>query len=311
MGGLSGYVSREFHYVMTDLINDYDWRQMDTVQLLSGPGRIKDKLLSRFGEVPEVILFWKGYEFLPAQFSAISALDCHKMIFADDLHSWDEQMRLRKLVSFGLCKTILCSCAYLWPRFYPELVGAKRVVWIPHSASPDFFVAYNQSPENSVFLSGAVNDLYPLRQKVKEMHSRRAHSIVYHPHLGYHCGYDHARDENVGRGYAEKINRCRAAFTDSLVYGYVVAKYFEIPSTGALLLADDTVSEPLRRLGFIENEHYLPVSMDSLEDRIQYVLDEANHEELDHVRRAGQDLVRGKHTTRDRARSINEACCVF
>lgn len=311
MRALSGYISREFHYVMTDLMNDYDWRQIDALQLLNAPGNIKDKLLNTFGELPEVILFWEGYELLPARFSDIYRLDCHKLIFADDLHWWSEQMRLRKLVSFGLCETILSPYAYLWPKFYPELAGAKRVVWIPHSASPDFLVAYNQSPENSLLLSGAVSQHYPLRQQVKELHAQQAYSIIYHGHPGYHCGYDHKGDENVGRGYAEKINRYRAGFTDSLIYGYVVAKYFEIPATGALLLADDAVSGPLKKLGFIENEHYLPVSKENLEERVQYVLDEANHEELDVIRRAGQELVQSSHKTSDRARSINEVCSVF
>lgn len=311
LGALSGYVSREFHYVMTDLINDHEWRQIDALQLLNGRGSIKDELLNTFGELPEVILFWEGYDLLPARFSDIYRLDCHKVIFADDLHWFNEQTRLRKLVSFGLCETVLSSYAYLWTRFYPELAGAKRVVWIPHSASPDFMVAYNQSPENSILLSGALSEHYPLRRQMKELHAQRAYSIIYHRHPGYHCQYDHQGNENVGRGYAEKINRSRAGFTDSLIYGYVVAKYFEIPATGALLLADDAVSGPLQKLGFIENEHYLPVSKENLEERIQYVLDEANHGALDQVRRAGQELVRSRHKTSDRARSINEVCSVF
>jgi hypothetical protein len=88
----------------------------------------------------------------------------------------------------------------------------------------------------------------------------------------------------------------------------VVAKYFEIPATGALLLADDAVSGPLRELGFVEYKHYLPVSQENLEERIQYVLDESNHEELDEIRRNGQQLVWERHKTTDRARQISQEC---
>src|SRR5260370_32940446 len=112
-------------------------------------------------------------------------------------------------------------------------------------------------------------------QQLKELPEEHAYSISYHPHAGYHCQYDHEANENVGRGYAEKITRYRAAFTDSLIYGYVVAKYFEIPATGALLVADDAVSGPLKELGFKENRHYFPVSKENLEERIKYVLDKA------------------------------------
>jgi len=311
MRALSGYVSREFYYVMTDLINDYGWKQIDAMQLFNAGGAMKDELLNTLGELPEIILFWEGYEFLSARFSDIDRLKCHKLIFADDLHWWNEQMRLQKLVSFGLCETILSPYAYLWEDFYPELAGGKQVVLIPHSASPDFIVGYNQSPENSILLSGAVSPHYPLRRQLKELHAERVYSISYHPHPGYHCQYDHPANENVGRGYAERINRFRAAFTDSLIYGYVVAKYFEIPATGALLVADDAVSGPLKDLGFTANEHYFPVSKENLEDGIKYVLDKANHEELDEIRRSGQELVRSSHKTSDRARHINEVASVL
>lgn len=308
LGALGGYVSREFHYVMTELINHYDWKHIDSWALSNAPGSFRDKLLNMVGELPSSILFWEGYEFLPNYASEISRLDCQKIIFADDLHWWNDRMRLSRVISFALCDTVLSTYGYLWPKFYPELAGAKRVVWIPHSASQDFTVDYNANPENSIFLSGAVSRHYPLREQVKALHAQSAYSIIHHQHPGYHCQYDYNRNENVGRGYAEKINRYRTGFTDSLIYGYIVAKYFEIPATGSLLLADDAVSEPLKELGFIENEHYLAVSKENLEEKVRYVLDEANHDELDEIRKAGQKLVWTRHKTSERARSINEVC---
>jgi hypothetical protein len=143
---------------------------------------------------------------------------------------------------------------------------------------------------------------------MKILHEQRAYPIAQLDHPGYQRPYDYDENEEVGRGYAENINRHRAAFTDSLIYKYVVAKYFEIPATGALLLADDAVRRPLGDLGFIEHEHYLPVSKETLEERVRYVLDERNHEELDAVRSRGQELVRARHKTSDRARQIDETC---
>jgi len=105
-----------------------------------------------------------------------------------------------------------------------------------------------------------------------------------------------------------KINNYRAAFTDSSVFKYVVAKYFEIPATGALLLADDSVSVALEQLGFVEHEHYVPVSEETLEEKIRFVLDERNHEELDKIRRRAQQLVLACHKTSNRASQIDVAC---
>ena len=306
---LRGYVSREFFYVMKELIGKYGWRQMETGSLRDGRWTMRELILREFGELPEVILFWEGYDTLALHALNFRQLDCKRYILADDLHWSGELMRQKKLVSFAFCHAVLSTYAYAWGKFYPALAGVKRVVWVPHSASPDFMIPYNAEPENSVLLSGAVSVHYPLRRLLKSLHERGVRGIAYRPHPGYHCRHDYQQqDGDVGRGYALRINGHRAAFTDSLSFNYVVAKYFEIPATGALLLADDSVSGPLERLGFIKDQHYVPVSKENLEERIRYVLDERNRSEVDEIRRRGQELVWARHKPSDRARQINEVC---
>jgi hypothetical protein len=305
---LRTYVTREFYYTIRELISTHRWRHIETHELRNGPGTIRDKLIDELGEFPESILFWEAYELLTGHANDIYRLDCRKSILTDDLHCYDKQMRQAKSVSFALCDTILSANASLWNTFYPEFCGTKKVVWVPHSASPDFLLPYNPSPENSILLSGAIDGYYVLRQQMKALHAQGSYPIAYHPHPGYYTGYDYENDQSIGSGYAKIINRYRAAFADSLVFRYVVAKYFEIPATGALLFADDAVSGPLRALGFIENKHYFPVSKENLEERVQYVLDARNHEELDEIRRSGQKLVWERHKTVDRAGQINEEC---
>jgi hypothetical protein len=307
---LRTYVTREFYHTLSELISNYGWRHVETYKLWNGPGTISEKLINEFGELPESILFWEAYELLWARAGDIYRLDCRKSILTDDMHWWDEPMRMRQSLSFGLCHTVLTTNGNIWDSLYPEFRGTKKVVWVPHSASPDFLLPYNRHPENSILLSGAISRHYLLRQQMKALHAQGSHSIVYHPHPGYATGYDYENNHNVGRGYAKTINKHRAAFTDSLIFKYVVAKYFEIPATGALLFADDAVSGPLSALGFIENRHYVPVSKENLEERVEYVLDERNHEELDEIRRNGQKLVWERHKTADRARQINEECSV-
>ena len=197
-------------------------------------------------------------------------------------------MRQSKSVGFALCDMVLSTYGYTWDKFYPEFAGTKRVVWIPHSASPDFMRPYNGCPENSILLSGSMSDYYyPLRQQMLTLYVQGSYAISYHGHPGYYCGYDHETNEDIGRGYAEKINSL------------------------ALLFADEGVTGPLKELGFVENSHYLPVSKENLEEKVQYILDERNHEELDEIRRRGQELVWERHKTSDRARQIDEACSAW
>jgi glycosyl transferase family 1 len=305
---LRTYVTREFYYVMAELMSTYGWKHIETSRLWLGAGTIRDKLLREFGELPETILFWESYEFLEAHASEINRLDFHKCFMTDDLHWWDLSLKRIKSISFALCDTVLATYAYIWNSFYPEFCRTKRLAWIPHSASPDFMLQYNECPENSILLSGALTRHYPLRQQMMNLFTQHSYRIAYHHHPGYHCGYDYAHNEDIGRGYARKINSYRAGFTDSLIYNYLVAKHFEIPATGALLLADNAVGGWLGKLGFIEYKHYVPVSKQDLAEKIQYVLDERNHDELDEIRRRGQQLVWERHKTADRAKAIHTAC---
>ena len=305
---LRTYVSREFYHVMRALITDFNWLHVDTRELWDASRNIIDTLLQPGHELPEVILFWEGYELLTARAREIQRLPCRKAILADDLHWWDAEMRKRKTVGFALCDTVISTVGYAWNRLYPEFAGTKKIVWVPHSASPDFMVPYNPNAENAIFVSGAYGNYYPLRDRIRELSQEGAYAIVCQDHPGYYTGYDYDRNEAVGRGYAMKINHYRAGFTDSSKFHYVLAKYFEIPATGALLVGDDSVSGPLRQLGFIQDEHYVAVSAENLEEKVRFVLDERNHEQLDQIRRRGQELVWDRHKSIDRARQIDAAC---
>jgi hypothetical protein len=272
------------------------------------PGSLKNKLIGRLGRLPEVLLVWGGYDFTAAHQEALMKLECYKGYFVEDLHNRGRDERSLTCSAFELCDVIFAAYANVFSDFYPEVARRKRVVWVPHSASPLFRLAFNDRAENAIFLSGAINNVYPLRQQMKALCSKLAGSIVCHPHPGYHCGYDYEHDPRVGKGYAQKINSYRAGFTDALVYKYLVGKHFEIPSCGALLLAERAVGDGLRELGFVEDVHYISVSSEDMEEKIEYVLNERNHPELDRIRRKGQALVWERHTTSERAKLINDVC---
>ena len=302
------YVSRELYFVQHDLIETHGWRHIESNQIWQRPGTLEHKLRSTVGEVPETIVFWEAYELVYRHARDMQRLKCRKFFFADDLHAWNRRMREIKVVVFAVSDVVLTTYAYCWSRLYPEL-KSKQVVWVPHSASTDFMLPFDANAENVVFLSGAINEAYPLRQRMLKLHRERAYAIDYLSHPGYYCGYDYQRDARIGRGYAERIQRCRVGFADSVVpHGYVVAKFFEIPATGALLLADDSVSRQLSELGFERERHYVSVTQENLEKQLEYVLDEKHHDELDQIRINGQALVRERHKTSDRARQINDVC---
>jgi hypothetical protein len=296
------YVSREFAYIMRELIAVHRWQHLE-FSALSG-GSMHEKIARHCGELPEVILFWGGEEFLCGHEHQVKELNTAKWFVADDLHH--HGMRDLREKAFLLCDTVLSTYADRFADFFPEVAQTRRVVWLPHSASPDFALPVNPAPRNALFLSGAISNVYPLRERLNALMESGCKEIVRHEHPGYHCEYDYAADNRVGRAFARRIWEHRAAFTDCLVYRYTVAKHFEIPATGALLVADFAAKEPLEKLGFFPDVHYFPVSNENLEDRLRYLFCEEHHSEVDRIRRKGHALVLERHRTSDRVKLIND-----
>ena len=304
---LDGYVSREFALIIRELVTFFGWHHLEP---RGGPGVLRpDALVARLGRVPDVILLWEEYDLAVRLARDRQSLGCRTAVFADDLHWRSDRERFAKLTAFLFCVIfVLAAYADRFAEHFPEAARVARVVWVPHSASPAFFLSANTNPENAVVLSGAVNRHYPLRQVLAALCETGGVAVVLQKHPGYHCRFDHAVDTSVGPGYAKALNRYRAAFTDGGVYRYLVAKCFEIPATGALLLADRALGPSLRLQGFIDGEHYIGVSVNDLEDRVREVLEPARYPSLDAVRLRAQELVRDRHTTGQRARLIDETC---
>jgi hypothetical protein len=292
---------------MRELLDRHGWRHVEPWVLGQYPELLREKLIEHAGGIPDVILFWETYEHLNLLEPRLRDLGCRIALFVDDLHVLGdlEHQRPPKARALELCDVVLASYGYAFERHYPELAG-KRVEWVPHAASPDFCLELEPAPQKAVLLSGFVSAHYPLRMQLKRLYDAGRAGIEFLPHPGYYENYDYNSDARIGTGYARAIHQRLVGFTDPTVLDYVVAKYFEIPATGALLLAGDSVRQPLEELGFAGGRDYLPVSEENLEEQLEYVLDDRNRERIDDIRREGQTLVQARHTTRDRAAQIDE-----
>ena len=302
------YVTREAYHIMTELIERYGWIHVETEHLTSQPHSLRDRMRERCGALPDVVLFWEGYHLVTSAFLQLFQASFRVVIYCEDLHWFHAEMRAMKMLALTVADLILASYAPVFDRFFPEVAAAKRVVWVPHAASPEFMMPLNESAENVIFLSGMINDYYPLRQRLKALADDTELHIVEHPHPGYQCHHDHETSGAVGAGYARRINVSRAAFTDASKFNYLLAKFLEIPATGSLLLGDAAAERELSQLGFREQVHYIPVADSTLESELRYILDARNHAELDEVRRRGQQLIWARHKTSDRAKLIDEVC---
>ena len=243
---LDHYVSREFSFIIRDLIQSYGWNHIEVNTLHSRPGPLAEKLKQELDGMPEVILIWGASWFITDNSEQIERLDCLKALVADDLH-WGHQDERRwgQSLTYMIVDLVFSTYGYVLYEFYPEVRDFSRCIWLPHSASPDFLLPFNPEAENTLLLSGAISGVYPLREKVKALCDSGGIRIFHHSSPGLWDHYDNDADRRVGQGYGRLINRCRAAFTDCSIYRYTVAKHFEIPAAGALLLAERAIAGPL------------------------------------------------------------------
>jgi hypothetical protein len=299
---LQRYVSREL-WITFSLLGAHGWSVAETTQLPHGDRAVADFLCRHAGGWPDVVLFWESYPALTRCASPLAGSGTRIYVMIDDLHRNHEAMD----EALDAADVVLAAYAPRISEYRPR-VESSRVIWMPHAAGPDFLMPVEESPSPVVFVSGAMAASYPLRLSMRALAERRPELAQLHAHPGYECSFDYSSDDRVGRGYALAIRECLAAFTDALSHQYIVAKHFEIPATGALLIADRAVAPQLAMLGFIDGEHYVSASNSDLEPIVEHVLDRRNSEEIDAIRRRGHALVHARHTTLHRAQQIDAVC---
>jgi spore maturation protein CgeB len=92
-----------------------------------------------------------------------------------------------------------------------------------------------------------------------------------------------------------------AVASSSSIYNYVVAKYFEIPSSGALLIGQ--YSPDIDRLGFNDINCLLFTKENFIEKLNHY---RNNPEKYLEIRKAGRELIKERHKISDRVRLIRK-----
>ncbi|HEY0157934.1 MAG TPA: glycosyltransferase [Thermoanaerobaculia bacterium] len=300
---LSQYVSRELWWTFTHLRAHHGWRLVETAHLPSNGNELEEVLERLAGGWPDTILFWESYVQAARYGQEFLDRGTRLYVMTDDLHHRRNGMERALLLADGVLSSYAPRLDQFWPRVDPA-----RVTWMPHAAGPDFLLPMNESPRPVVFVSGAMGEAYPLRRAMRELALRRPGLAVVHEHPGYDLTFDHGNDPRVGRGYALAMQSCLAGFTDALVHQYVVAKHFEIPATGALLVADRVVAPQLADLGFIDGVHYVSATAEDLEPIVERALDPRFRDEVEAIRRRGHALVHARHTVEHRARAIERLC---
>lgn len=306
------YLRRCYRLPM-DRLQSQGWTFIQPGDIVGG---FRQYFIDQYKTIPEILLFWSyNYKiFLMWDIIYLHSQDILnekywlKCVYLDDIHTplsapFDMQ---RKFV-FQNFDLILTPGAALFKKFYPE-IATHKVLSVPHFVNHDFLVGFNSQPLNRILLSGVMDKYYyPFRHMLYTLANHHKYPIDV-----LKSSDKPSQDLSYGKSYILKLNEYLAAFATSgnRNLPYVVAKFFEIPASGALMLAhDELVKTQLLKLGFKANVHYISITHQNLHAVLGFVLNPRNRHFIDKIRRQGYDFVWKYHTSHNRADMIDALCC--
>ena len=194
----------------------------------------------------------------------------------------NEICRKGKLQVFNRCNLIVSTSHEFFQKKYPQFMSK-------HYFMPKYFAPHehysnlklNETPIMKCMVSGAAAPkFYPLRNFL----IKNGKGLI-------------VRGKRFkGKSYANLLHSYFCCATSSSIYNYALTKYYEIPATGSLLIADE--SKDLKRVGFIPNKHYVPITKANAIGKIKHCLE--NPEDYMDIRKNGMKYVHENHSLKNR-----------
>ena len=289
------HITHIFDY-LTSLSNtkyfyiDYD----EFIFHLSNIENLNKFFISKFNKIPKYIISYSGVSKFNPFYKIINQLT--KLIFIiDDIHH-AKSVRTPRIPVIKNSEIIFCTYSYQFEKW--GLPKPKNLYFFPHSCR--WICDYNDNPINKILISGRISDIYPDR--------KFAYSYaVNNPDIfdSLKCNFNYRlNDEDInynsqliyGEKYYKYLNKYLCCFVDT-ARDYILAKIFEICGSGSLLLCMDTnVKNIMKELGFIENINYISCSKNNFDEKIKYITNKDNIDNINLIRKNGYLLIKNNHT---------------
>lgn len=286
----SKLLDKSFYYLEEELakvVNLTLWRK---------PGHIS-YILQQLSTRPDFILLLNDIDKdMSPMIKGLANTNIPTGLFVNDVHRFTNLRR--NYIAKNNINYLFTAVRDKFIETYPEFTN--KMEWFPHFVNIELCKDYGLKKDINLLMMGAVNDYYPLRQKIVESYKGDA-DFVYHSHPGYRK-FD-GKEENpnfIGQKYALEINRAKIIFTCPSVLNYPVTKYFEALACKTLLLAP-TFNE-LEDLGFIPGFHFVSIGEDDFKEKAAYFL--TSEEERQKIVNQGYNFIRQRHSVKLRTEQL-------
>ena len=216
-----------------------------------------------------------------------------------DIHGWD----MNKIST-----DLILPYAYCYNTFNYRPRSNKY--FFPHCVK--YNIEFNKNSINKILVSGRGRKntyRYPMRVFMYALSLKDDRIEYFKPDHSYREDIDKCEQITCGENFIKKLNQYRVCFSDDSTphSPYIVCKFVEILSSGALLLASLNYTQSyFAKMGFIDGEHYISISKEDYNEKIEYIFDEKNREEIDKIRLSGYNLCNTYHTSEHRAMQLKE-----
>ncbi|MBU8791645.1 glycosyltransferase [Oceanobacillus caeni] len=288
----SQLLNKNFYYLEQELV------KIAHVTFWRKNGHISS-ILKKLSIRPDFILLLNdiGKKFSPL-IKGLANIDIPVGLFINDVHRFTNHRR--NFISKNKIPYLFTIARDKFIEIYPEF--QHKMEWFPHFINTKIYRDYHKQKTIHLLMMGAVNDIYPLRKKIRNTYKENS-NFVYHEHPGYKSFNEQEETQHfIGSYYAKEINRAKIFFTCPSIYYYPVRKYFEVLACNTLLLAP-TFKE-LEDIGFIPGTHFVPIDENNFKEKAAYYL--KNEIKRQQIAEQGYHFIHENHSVKIRARQLVE-----
>lgn len=200
--------------------------------------------------------------------------------YFEDLQCWDNRECIEnKLKMFKRYDVLMGSYNEKFREWYPQFI--HKYIYYPNFFTPFkwfSFLSLSTKPIMKCLLSGTVNRYYPFRQYILKNVSPKM--------------LDYRKKNVLFADYPKFLNSYFCAISTGSSVSVPVAKYFEIPAAGTLLIAEEL--KELELMGLKANIHYVSINRKNVVKKVKKVL--KNPEKYLDMRDKATKLVRERHS---------------
>ena len=217
--------------------------------------------------------------------------------YGDDIHVPDYKKSLPLIDKFVL--------SYGYAMYLHHSYIKENIYYFPHSFY--FDIDFNYHPLQKVLVSGRERQKYYPKRQIA-INIARIPSNIFADYLEVNFKYQIRSDNSnfiYGDKYIKELNKYLICFAcdSSNVTPYILAKVFEILSSGALLLyaINDKNKNYFNKLGLIDGVHYISCTEKNIKRYMTKYLQKGQRVNVDKIRKNGYDFVRKYHSYKNRS----------